>query len=303
MEEEEIMKKLLTALLAISICGVAIAHEPPGETLFAVQFPDSNVPTIDGNDADWGAITLDVYGIFSEDLFSIHGFAGENVGRGELDASSMQIRHLIGWNESANQLYITSRVFDNLHTVTRQDPGKFYWDDAVEYEVSPTHQALDTQNSGEEATGFSYKFAFPELENTFEWFRPNRNLPWMTSGSRWVEVAYGFSGEQFGESTYTYEMRILPIDTMPLSEEATEDQVNIHDLTEGAVIHMTLTVGDVDGGAGDADNRNGMWSTNPIQCCWAGQDVLLTPNDPGIDWGATPTAVKDNTWGQIKAQF
>ena len=296
------MKKLLTALLAIAMCGVAIAHEPSGETLFAVQFPDSNVPTIDGNDSDWGAVTLDVYGIFSEDLFSIHGFAGENVGRGELDASSMQIRHLVGWNESANHLYITSRVFDDKHTIVRQDPGKFFWDDAVEYEISPSNQALDTQNSGEEATSFSYKFAFPPLENTFEWYRPNAQLSWMTSGSRWVEVDYGFSGEEFGESTYTYEVRVLPIENMPKSNEATEDQVVVADLIEGGIIHMTLTVGDVDDSAGDSDHRVGMWSTNPIQCCWAGQDVLLTPQDPSIDWG-TATAVENSTWGQIKAQF
>ena len=299
------MKKLLIALTAISLCGffsVAVAHEPPGETLFAVQFPDGNVPMIDGDDSDWAAVTLDVYGIFSKDLFSIHGFAGDNVDRGGLDASSMQIRHLIGWNDSANNLYITSRVFDNLHTVNRQDPGKFFWDDAVEYEVSPTNQAVDTQNSGEEATGFSYKFAFPPREDTFEWYRPNANLPWMTSGSQWIEIAYGFTGEEYGESTYIYETRIVPIDRMPKSNDAAEGQVEIHDLTEGGIIHMTLTVGDVDESAGDADHRVGMWSTNPIQCCWAGQDVLLTPNDPGIDWGGA-TAVKNSTWGQIKAQF
>ena len=64
------------------------------------------------------------YGIFSESLFSIHGFAGENVDRGGLDASSMQIRHIVGWNDATNNVYITSRVFDNIHVTQRQDPGK-----------------------------------------------------------------------------------------------------------------------------------------------------------------------------------
>ena len=50
-------------------------------------------------------------GFSSETLFSIHGFAGENVDRGGLDASSMQIRHIMGWNDATNNVYITSRVF------------------------------------------------------------------------------------------------------------------------------------------------------------------------------------------------
>ena len=67
--------------------------------LVAVNFPDANVPVIDGNDGEWAPVPLDQYGIFSESLFSIHGFAGENVDRGGLDASSMQIRHIMGWND------------------------------------------------------------------------------------------------------------------------------------------------------------------------------------------------------------
>ena len=124
----------------------------------------------------------------------------------------------------------------------------------------------------------------------------------MTSGSQWVEIAASFTGEEFGESTYTYELRILPIERMPRSDEATEDQVEIHDLTEGGVIHVTATVNDVDGGDGDGDNRIGMWSTNPISCCHAAQDLLLTPMDPNIDWGAA-TSVEASSWGRIKSQF
>ena len=267
-----------------------------------MNFPDSNVPVIDGNDGDWAPVPLEQYGIFSESLFSIHGFAGENVDRGGLDASSMQIRHIMGWNDSANNVYITSRVFDNIHITQRQDPGKFFWDDSVEYELNAAHQARDDLNPGDDATSFSYKFAFPVYQETFEWYRPILNLPWMTSGSQWLEIAHSHEGEEFGESTYTYELRILPIERMPRSDEATEDQVEIHDLTEGGVIHVTATVNDVDGGDGDGDNRIGMWSTNPISCCHAAQDLLLTPADPNIDWGAA-TAVESSSWGRIKSQF
>ena len=239
----------------------AQAHDPPGGLLVAVNFPDANVPVIDGNADEWAPVPLDQYGIFSETLYSIHGFAGENVEQGGLDASSMQIRHIVGWNDATNNVYITSRVFDDIHITQRQDPGKFFWDDSVEYELNAAHQARDDLNPGDDATSFSYKFAFPVYQETFEWYRPIVNLPWMTSGSQWVEIAHSFTGEEFGESTYDYELRILPIERMPRSDEATEDQVEIHALTEGGVIHITLTVNDVDGGEGDGDNRIGQWST------------------------------------------
>ncbi len=297
------MKKFLTtAFASLGLVVAAQAHEPPGELLVAVNFPDGHVPVIDGDASEWGAVPLDQYGIFSESLFSIHGFAGENVDRGGLDASSMQIRHIIGWNDATNNVYITSRVFDDIHITQRQDPGKFFWDDSVEYELNAAHQALEDLNPGDDATSFSYKFAFPVYQETFEWYRPIVNLPWMTSGSQYIEIAHSFTGEEFGESTYDYELRILPIERMPRSDEATEDQVETHDLTEGGVIHITLTVNDVDGGEGDGDNRIGMWSTNPIQCCHAGQDLLLTPPDPNIDWGMA-TAVEASSWGRIKSQF
>ena len=299
------MKKFLTiACASLGLVVAAQAHEPPGGLLVAVNFPDANVPVIDGDPGEWGPVPLEEYGIFSESLFSIHGFAGENVDRGGLDASSMQIRHIIGWNDATNNVYITSRVFDNLHITQRQDPGKFFWDDSVEYELNAAHQAREDLNPGDDATSFSYKFAFPVYQETFEWYRPIVNLPWMTSGSQYIEIAHSFSGDEFGESTYDYELRILPIERMPRSDEATEDQVEIHDLTEGGVIHITLTVNDVDGGEGDGDNRIGMWSTNPISCCHAGQDLLLTPADPNIDWGAgATTSVEASSWGRIKSQF
>ena len=89
---------------------------------------------------------------------------------------------------------------------------------------------------------------------------------------------------------------------MPKSEEATEDQVEIHDLTEGSIVHFTLTINEVDGGEGEGDNRIGQWSTQSIGCCRALNDLLLTPADPNIDWGAA-TSVEASSWGRIKSQF
>ena len=43
------MKKLVLAFGVLLIAGASWAHLPVGTTFLAVQFPDANVPTIDGN--------------------------------------------------------------------------------------------------------------------------------------------------------------------------------------------------------------------------------------------------------------
>jgi hypothetical protein len=104
--EMVLMKRMLIlSACAISMFGMVLsagAHEPPGEVFLAVQFPDTNVPNIDGYDDDWSAVPLDVYAIPSSQLFSVHGFAGDDVPRGGMDPATMQIRHILGWNDSRN---------------------------------------------------------------------------------------------------------------------------------------------------------------------------------------------------------
>ena len=140
------MKRLFTCgLTAIALLAFALAagaHEPPGELFLAVQFPDTHVPNIDGFDDDWSAVPLEVYAIPSSMLFSVHGFAGDDVPRGGMDPASMQIRHILGWNDSRNELYVTTRIFDNKHTITRQDLGSYWWDDSIEIEFKPASRLL-----------------------------------------------------------------------------------------------------------------------------------------------------------------
>jgi len=294
------MKKTINVLMVLLV-GAFAAQAHDNGLMVAVQFPDGNQPTIDGSDADWSMVPVDIYGLQNDRLNSLSGFA-EAAGIEELDASSLNIRHLAGWNETDNHIYVTSRVFDDLHVVIRQDPGKFFWDDSWEVDIDSQHLARDQHNSGEEANSFSYKFAFPEVEGTFEWLRPNRNLTWLTSGSRWFTVGYSFEGEEFGESTYIYEVSILPIERMPKNNEATEDQVEVHDLSEGETVHIGIIVNEVDGGEGEADNRIGQWGTQTQGCCSADMDLLIAPLDPAIEWGV-PSAVESSSWGLIKSQF
>ena len=301
------MRKLFL-VLGIWIASIAQAHDPPDLLLLAVQFPDTNVPVIDGFDDDWSAIPVDQYGIFAETTYPVgaatsEGRALEFASQGEIDPSDMNFRHLLGWSDSQNMFYITTSVYDDLHVTNRQDPGRFFWDDSYEMGLNADHTAIDDQNQGDVVNGFYYKYALPPKDGAFEFFRPNVNLPWLVNGTRYVEIAWSFTGEEFGESTYIYELRILPIAQMPLSDEATEDQVVVWDLVEGQIIHWGNMVTDVDVLTGDADYREGQWSTSPGGA--AGRpvsDVFLSPIDPGIEWPEA-TAVEAESWGRIKAQY
>jgi len=296
------MRKPIIALMALLICAFAVQAHDNG-LFIAVQFPDGNQPVIDGSDADWAMIPPEVYSLQNDRLNSLDGFA-EAAGIEEIDASSLNMRHMAGWNDTDNQIYVTSRIFDDIHVIRRQDPGKFYWDDSWEVDVNALHEARDQHNAGETATSFSYKFAFPPVEGTFEWLRPNKTLNWLSSGSQWFTVDFSFEGEEFGESTYTYEFACQPISSMPKNNEATEDEVNIHDLSEGETIHIGIIVNEVDGGEGEGDNRIGQWGTQVEGCCHADMDLLIAPVDPDIAWPASgSTAVEAASWGMIKAQY
>ena len=48
-----------------------------------------------------------------------------------------------------------------------------------------------------------------------------------------ITFGWGYDGEQFGESTYYYELAITPIISMPNDESATPEQAVIFDLAEG----------------------------------------------------------------------
>ena len=270
------MKKLtklgLAAVLVMGLSSMAFGHAPPGELYFAVQFPDGLTPTMDGDLSDWDVVPIDPYTIRNDRLYSPVADI-QPVGRGEIDVSDINIRHLIGWNESANQLYFMSEVFDNVHNADRENPSAFWQDDAWEVEVNPDHTPTEEHNlEGEPANNFSYKWAVPPVEGSYQYYRPVSALEWLVDGTEWVNFGWGFDGEQFGESTYYYELAITPITSLPNDASATADQAVVFDLEENEIIHA----------------------------CTATNDLVLAELEPSLE-GAAPTAVEDVSWGQIKA--
>ncbi len=294
------MKRIiLCASLVVAVS--ASAHNPPGELFFAAQFPDNLVPQMDGDLSDWDIVPIDgPYWIGNDRLYSPVADI-QPVGRGEIDASDINIRNIIGWNDNLNKLYFATSVFDNVHNLDREDPSAFWSDDAWEVEVNPDHTPTEEHNQAEQpANNFSYKWAVPPVEGAYQFFRPNQAIPWFVDGSDWIDFGWGFDGDQFGESTYYYELAITPILSMPRGDDVDESSVVVHDLEEEEVIHLSVTVGDFDEPCTECslESYQGFWTMSPESCCTATNDVVMAQVEPSI---AALTAVEDVSWGQIKA--
>lgn len=302
------MKKLtklgLAAALITAMSSMAFGHAPPGELYFAVQFPDNLVPTMDGDLSDWDVVPIDPYTIRNDRLYSPVAEI-QPVGRGEIDVSDINIRHIMGWNDNANKLYVMSEVFDNIHNADRENPSAFWQDDAWEVEVNPDHTPTEEHNlEGEPANNFSYKWAVPPVEGSYQYYRPVSALEWLVDGSDWVNFGWGFSGEQFGESTYRYELAITPITSLPNDASATPDQAVVFDLGENEIIHTSITVGDFDEACTECvlESYQGFWTMSPEMCCTGTNDVVLAEMEPSLA-SAASTAVESVSWGQIKAAY
>ncbi len=295
------MRRLLSILtLAALATSGAWAHSPEGEFLFAVQFPDANVPTVDGDLSDWEVVPQIPYE-YGNDMYSDSAFGSGN--RGEIDVSDLSVRQIVGWNDNNNRLYLMAEVFDNVHNSDREDPGQFWTDDAWEIYIAPTHP--DDVTGGPYAAGNggitkqSFNFAMPPVGGNW-----GQNLPdfeWRVdpfNDDTW-KMEYTFTGEEFGESTYYYEMWIQPLDFIP--DDGDREAAEETDLFEGQVIAMSWTFGDFDE---PGTVYQGFWSVSPESCCQATNDMVMSEADDSIDWGTQMrSAVEGDSWGRIKSQF
>jgi hypothetical protein len=315
------MKKALLSLVGIGVLALAMvagAHEPPGEITLAVNFPPGNEPRADGDPSEWDAIPRPPYAITSDELFSHFGLEqrerdGATLARGEVDLASLDTEYLLGWSDSKDRVYYVMRVFDDRHVTQRQELGRFYWDDAIETFFLFNHisgEEVRALNDGGFNSSIELTFVVPPIEDTWQYPFCRACTDWLSSGGDFFTFGWSFTGEQFGESTYFYELDLKAKLGYPagLGDALTAADVENAELNEGDIIHYTISLGDVDGGEGiktaeTGDLRaGGYWSTTSGgDASWLGQhDLLLAPVDDTIDF---PTAVESASWGRIKAQF
>jgi hypothetical protein len=292
------MRKVLiiAAILTLGIATMVMAHTRGGELFFAVNFPDENIPTVDGILNDWAAVP-DVPYLIGSDLFV--DFEVGTSTRGEIDVSDMSIRALWGWNDNNNQIYVMAEVFDDVHTIARETPNAWWADDAWEIYIDPLAETnLDQDRDGGNGMT-SYNMSVPVAQDNIGQMLPP--FEWRDEIEDGIMWGFGwtFEGEMYGESTYFYELWVQPYDFIAKGGDL--ETVVWSDLEVEQIIHMHMAFDDNDDGP---MLRTNQWSTTDQGgCCKADTDMLLSDVDESIDWGATPTAVKSDTWGRIKSQF
>jgi hypothetical protein len=290
---------LLCGVFLILGSSLANAHLPEGELFFAAQFPDNVVPRMDGDLSDWDILPDSPYSFRNDRLYDPAQF--QEAGRGEIDVSDILIWNRFGWNLNNNEIYMSTQVFDNVHNIDRAFGDCHCLDDNWEIEVNPDHSPTAEQNNeGNPVNNISYKWVVPPLEGVYQSIEPIGDLAWLSDDTEYVDFAWAFTGEQFGESTYYYELRIIPIDALP-RENATPENTDFHTLFEEDVVHISMTIGDID--VEQANHAyNGFWAISPQGCCTGVNDFVMAPLEDSVaDFAAT--AVENTSWGQIKAGF
>ena len=294
---------LVCCVFALGIATTANAHTPEGEIFFAVQFPDNYIPQIDGDISEWDVVPETPYRIRNDRLVAPDPSI-LTAPRGSQDPSDLNMHHVVGWNESQNKLYFMSEVFDNIHNVDREDVARFWDDDALEIEVNASHVGVDEQRIADQpAVNISYKWSVPPIEGQYQYLEPIGNYTWFQDGTDYINFGWSFEGEMFGESTYFYELAIIPVLSLSRDEATSLEGSEFLDLEEGTIIHFTPNVGDIDEPGGE-DNYQSFWGlSTDAPCCKSSTDLAMAEMDPLLieAIGDASTAVEEVSWGRLKA--
>ena len=301
---------LFAALAFMALPNTGQAHWDTGEVWFVVQFPDGGTPVIDGNHNDWLGVPSS-YEVDNSVFSDARGLVPEGWTHADWDVTDFNMLHRVGWNDSANKIYMATQTFDDEHNMDRTS----HWSEDDSWEVSFTynHDAIVSVEEGgyvdinDETIGINtrYNYAVPVHPTLGDWFwlRPGEltGTEWLWPGTDWLEFNYGWDGDEFGESTYYYEMSLTPVGSYPKGQEGgyQPDDLEVWDLEEGEIIHISIVQIDNDG---DFNNYRtpgccGYWSTAE-NCCYSVNDWVLAEMDENL-----ATAVEEDSWARIKARF
>lgn len=306
------MKFTRLAFAAALVAGslrMASAHEPPGETYFAFQFPINAVPEIDGDLGDWAMVPRDVFEISVEKgniVETVRGDAGN-------DLADFNARNLVAWNEQTNRVYSMSvNVDDNLDN-DRPDPSNYNFDDAWHFVIDADHSGGDmyaddwTSLSEPEqqqlfyTTGQLYQMHIPPIDGYFA-FMYIKATNWLTTGREfpfpeYLEIGWSRTGETAGPGVYTYEMKVTPWQTWDWDGPT---QSTIVDLQEGKIIHIGFLYKDYDLDDGRYD---GSYDFPAVHNVWRNANLMADFELLPVDDSLFPTAVETDSWGRIKSRI
>jgi len=272
---------------------------------------------MDGNIADWAGIeatdaaTWNAVAVTTEEYYEV--LAGLGVGGAGVDLSTIAITAAMGWSDATDRFYLMAEVFDDLHQTDRENPNELWSDDCWELGIDAGHTGgtYDPPADGwaddetkKEILGSrfqSFKFAVPPYPGVMQyygsgaatWYIGDTGLP---GNNPYWDAGWSYTGDQFGESTYTMEVMLTPWEHLDWRGPETS---KILDLEAGMISGVGWAFGDFDE---IQREYKGYWTISGANTNRGVSlsDVYLLPTTE-ITGG--PTAVESKTWGRIKSQF
>ena len=300
--------------LVIGVAGMAWAHLPEATTYYAWGFAAGQEPTADGNIADWAGIqatdaaTWNAVAVTTEEYYEV--LVGLGIGGAGVDLSTFAVTAAMGWSDATDRFYMMAEWFDNIHQIDRENPAQIWSDDVWEFGIDATHSGgtYDPPEGGwaDEATQKDlqgsrhqqYKLAVPPFPNVF--VEEKNASTWLIGDGlppkAYWDAGWTYTGDQFGESTYTIEMMLTPWEFL---DYRGPDNSQIKDLAAGEIVGVSWCFGDFDE---EPLDYAGFWSltgANPNLGIQLADFYLL----PTTEIKGGPAAVESKTWGRIKSQF
>jgi hypothetical protein len=289
------MKRTLLVAGLILVAATGWAHVPVDVVYPAVQFPDANIPTIDGNIVEWDVIT-EPYWITHEQLTETVRGLGTS-----WDATDLTVRVIIGWNPTENKFYIMEDRFDDaIWAITGWDSMEFEFDaDHSGGRFGMFTDLVETQEEADRLHGAQAQNY--GLNNggagTMAWHKAQ----WHTFPP-WGDWATSQTVEEGGEGNFYAETMITGWDDLDWNGAETS---TVHQLKENEIVGFNFTMVDNDEGPGTS--YQGYWvlsgETDSFREGDLLSDFLLSPIDPDIKWDDQAQAVEEMSWGRLKSTF
>ncbi len=278
-------------MLAASTCW---AHLPVGTVFPAVQFPDGKTPAIDGNIVEWDIIPSP-YWITHEQLTETVIGVGT-----AFDATDMALRAIVGWNASANKMYMLEDRFDDaIWVTTGWEPLEFEFDadhsgGMIGVFPDVTDQEQKDRLHGAQGQDYGWNQGGPGL-NAWHKAQWHYNPPW-------GQFAKSQTASEGGEGFFRAEYMWTGWDDLDWHGPETS---TIHTFRQDDIVGLNITI--IDDDNLDNPGYEGYWVlSGATDSYYQGDllsDFLLSPIDPDIAWGTQQTAVEAQSWGRIKSTF
>ena len=293
-----VTRLMICSGLLLICTGRSGAHLPNGKTFSAFPFPAGAVPVVDGDLSDWTGVD-ESFGIDTGQFVDL-------VSDVEVDEEDFSVRLWVGWSEAENRLYIAARVLDDIHQIDRPAGAAIlmWQDDDMEVFVDADHSggqfadfselsaAEQLRRNGAEASHFVVAGPPPDEDfllnfSAADWYS--------LEDGPFTAAAYRFQAGAGGLTAIEYEMMLVPYDRVDVGAEF---QSIRHDMEPGEVLGFNVHFNDFDR---DSEVWEAVWSLsggqNAFRLSERFSDLQLMQAETG------PTAVRDLSWGRIKASF